>query len=312
MKIKFILLISIFCIGFPVRAIAQSVNIWDITFDFLARNGYCSPDGYSRPTKTEENHIIYPYFIFGSNGSIDDPDFVIPNHDRLESYSFGSLYRQFPQHLLYVKNGRWRIIDMGKPLPNIITQCVDFCKGFELNDDKAIYVIDEVVKFYEKYEQELASMGVPIVSDASAIIQEDSLVQAVNIWNIIHDFLAKSGDTNVYKRPIKITAGITYPFFAFGINGYIDDIDFVIPKRDELDFYNFGKISERYQMYLLFVKNGKYRIVDMSKPFLDIIKDVNDLSKDFELNYKDSISAINTAISRYKSLKRIGIYEGWH
>lgn len=170
MRVKIILLMFIFCGELSSNSFAQSVNIWDITFNFLVENGYLSPDNYSRPTKIKENHIVYPYFIFGGpDGRIDDPDFIVPNHNELDSYSFGSIFRQYYTHLLFVKNGKWRIIDMGKSLLDIIMQCHNLCKDFGLDDNESIYVLTEAIRYYENYKKELSTMGVPIITDSIGV-----------------------------------------------------------------------------------------------------------------------------------------------
>lgn len=171
MRIKIlIILIFIFCGKLAINSFAQSVNIWDITFNFLVENGYMSPDNYSRPTKIKENRIVYPYFIFGGqDGPIDDPDFIIPNNNKLNRYSFGILFRPHYQHLLYVKNGKWRIIDMGQHLLDIVIQGHNLCKDFGLDDKESVSVIKDVVRYYEQYIEEIGSMEVPIISDSVAV-----------------------------------------------------------------------------------------------------------------------------------------------
>jgi len=169
MKIKIILLIFLFVCGLAPVLFAQSVNIWDVTFDFLVKNGYSLPDGYRRPTKTNDNYIVYPYFIYGQNGSIDDPNFIIPNDSKLDSYSFGSIFRQHYTHLLFVKNGKYRIINMGKTLPDIIMQSCSLCNDLGLDDNELVDVINEVIRYYNDHKKGLESMGVPISSKADDV-----------------------------------------------------------------------------------------------------------------------------------------------
>jgi hypothetical protein len=300
MRIKIIIFIFIFCGKLAINSSAQSVNIWDITNSFLVENGYKSQGDYSRPTKIKGDYIVQPYFIFGLGGEINNPDFVIPNHDKLDRYSFGSIFRHYYMHLLYVKTGKWRIIDMGKPLLDIIMKCHDLCKDFGLDDKEAVFVIKDVIRFYEGHLENVAAMGVPIVLDSAVIrgtLPMLSFEQEANVRDIAYNFLIDNGyaESNGATVIEKDDICIRYD------DSDISDSEFTLPNYNVLQFMSFGISGELNPQHLLFFKTGKWRIVDMGKHLLDIIIQSHNLCKDLELSDNESIYVINEVIKYYES-----------
>lgn len=301
MKRVIILFISALCCEFPINSFAQSVNIWDVTFNFLVEKGDMSPDNYSRPTKIKENRIVYPYFIFGGlDGQIDDPDFIIPNNDKLDSYSFGILFRPRHQHLLYIKNGKWRIIDMEKHLLDIVSQGHNLCKDFRLDDKESISVIEDVIRLYEGHSEDVAAMGVPIVPDSAMIkgtLPILSFEQTANVRDIAYNFLIDNGyvESNGATVIEKDDICIRYN------NSDISDSEFTLPNYNVLQFMSFGISCESNPQHLLFFKTGKWYIVDMGKPLCDIIMQCHNLCKDLCLNGKESVSVFKKVIKSYEN-----------
>jgi hypothetical protein len=120
-----------------------------VTNEFLVGNGERSEQSVVYPEINEEKATILPYMIMSSDGYISSPDYNIPENESLTSYSFGIMTPHKPLHLLFVKNGKWHIINMKKSLISIVNDSVKTCELLCLNDKESLDVFDIVLRQYK-------------------------------------------------------------------------------------------------------------------------------------------------------------------
>lgn len=151
---------------------SEGVNIWDVTGNYLIKNRE-RDKGWPKYPSNAEDVITGPFYLHDliQTIDIDDPDYTIPVMDCLKSYSFSTFSPHAPYHLLFVKNGNYRIISTMTTLwfssaeeareyhnvhqddpPYILktlTYCIDVCKELGLTENESAYLFEQVLKYYK-------------------------------------------------------------------------------------------------------------------------------------------------------------------
>ncbi len=149
-RVVFIALVLILISARELKGQSEGTNIWDITSDFLVRNGEKESGSEKYPSKTE-NSRSWSLFLndLTQRTEIEDPSYLIPKTDSLMIYGFSALSPHAPYHLMFVKNGIYRIINMRDGLIGILEQGVSASEFLCLDDDDVFAIFQEILNRYE-------------------------------------------------------------------------------------------------------------------------------------------------------------------
>lgn len=160
MRQRFFVLICMYIGLFQVQA--QTNNIWFIVGNYLQSIEDLPKDVNIYPIPQKDKTIL-PYYIFEENDPIKNPHYDISSKEILVSYRFGILNPHSTFHLMFVKNGKWEIINMDESLLTIIEQGVVLCKQFNLDSNDSYKVFQEILSEY-KFNNSRKN-GAPIIID---------------------------------------------------------------------------------------------------------------------------------------------------
>jgi len=123
-----------------------------------------------------------------------------------------------------------------------------------------------------------------------------------NIWEITGNFLVEekeiSPDTDFYPE---YHAGIVaYSFEIFKDQQFIIDADYEIPTNNDLLIYRFRGQTIHSRTFLMIVKNGRWKIINMKEPLIGIMKQSIEICELLNLDSNDSLLAIQEILRIYK------------
>ena len=155
---RFFVLIFMYIGLFQVQA--QTNNIWFITGNYLQSIEDLPKDVNIYPI-SQKNKTVLPYYIFEGNDPIKDTHYNISSKNILVSYRFGILSPHSTLHLMFVKNGKWEIINMNESLLTVIAQGVVLCKQHDLDSNDSYKVFQEILSEYKLNDSR--KNGTPII-----------------------------------------------------------------------------------------------------------------------------------------------------
>lgn len=130
------------------NAQTDSLNMWNITGQYLFEQGEISLQGLKYPIKTD-NGTAYSFHIYNgkSKSRIEDPDYMIPETKTFELYLFYSDRPHAYYYLLFVKNGEYKIINMRESIENIMIQGVITSSYLHLTEQESLYMFEQAIQY---------------------------------------------------------------------------------------------------------------------------------------------------------------------
>lgn len=152
----------------------------------------------------------------------------------------------------------------------------------------------------------IAVITVAFMTTSYAQVSEHS------IRKIVRDYMvANLSNGEIYKED---DAPNSMNFMLYDISSctFIRDYDMQMPISDTLSSYSFHEASAHAPINLMFVKDGKYVIVNMNKSLCDIDMEFKKLCGILHLEKKDVLYVLDKILSRYNANYRETLNSSYH
>ena len=126
--------------------------------------------------------------------------------------------------------------------------------------------------------------------------------QTDNIWQVTSTYLIDRGeiapDQNVL--PVKSKNGTKISFYLSQDNQAILDPKYTIPLQDTLSIYKFSGLSPHATRYLLFVKNGVWKIINVAESLPSVMAQGIALCEILNLSPEDEYYIFQEILKNYQ------------